>query len=185
MYRTERMASDRVAAVSDRLLAADRELLAGAGTLAAVRREIERAVAVQSGRIHGPGYPSSARLIEALSAAQAHAFAAAQEVAAADALLERGSVGGCTMLPDAPRLGASPPADARSRKWWPAPFDPLGALVWYLRYRPWWSTLDAAERLLHRDRLALRERERELVARGDPLAPRESLPPLDEVTASP
>jgi hypothetical protein len=183
-YRIDPIAPDDAATIGCALLDADRELLAAAGDLAALRHEIERAVAGARLRIGSHPYPPTRRLVDSLTSAQARVHAAARERAVADRLLGHAVAPECVILPDPPGAGARLPADHRSRKWWPAPFDPLGHLFWYLRYRPWWSTLDAAERLVHRERLELRARERELVARTDKSIPRDVLPALDHVLES-
>lgn len=179
MYREDRIAPDRARAISARLLAADHHLLAAAGDIFALRREVERAVA--SRKRHGPGYPSGERLVSALTEAQRQIYAAHEERIAIDELLDRPAPTACTMVPDPPRLGARPEPDERSRRWWPAPFDPIGMLVWYLHYRPWWSTLDLTERRIRDDRLALREREQSLRLRTEPGLQLETLPAIDSV----
>ena len=179
MYRSERVSDEHAIAIATHLLTADHELLAAAGSVASVRGELERAVASRSR--HGPSYPPGESMIAALTSAQQQAWAAHEELVAADALLERPHPGGCVELPDPPTLGARLPADERSRRWYPAPFDPIGMLLWHLRYRPWWSTLDVAARRLHGARLALREREQQLDARCDAAVVRARLPALGDV----
>jgi hypothetical protein len=177
VYREDRLPAATVVAIASRLVTADRELLAAAGGLAALRRQLERAVAVRSQP--GRGYPGVESLLSALIDAQRQAYVAHEELVAAEGALERTSFAPCLMLPDPPRLGARPPADERSRMFWPAPFDPIGMLIWYLRYRPWWSTLDTAGRMLHEQRIVLREREEELAKRSEIGVERQVLPPLD------
>jgi hypothetical protein len=172
----QRLPDDVARTIAAHLVTADRELLAAEGSLDALRRQIERAVA--SRRRHGPGYPSSASLVDAVTEAQRQAYAAHEETVAADSMLGRPHAGACMMLPDPPMLGDRPEADARSRQWYPFPLDLVGVLMWYLRYRPWWSTLDRADRMLRAARVALRERDRELAQRC--AAPPESLPPLED-----
>lgn len=179
MYRDDLLPAATVVAIANHLVTADRELLAAAGALAVLRREIERAVL--SRKRYGPAYPGGEALIYALTDAQRRTFAAHEELVAADAALEHPSDAVCPMLPDPPRLGTRPPADARSREYWPAPFDPIGVLVWYLRYRPWWSTLTLAIDMLHDQRRVLRSREVELSLRCDEGVERERLPQLDEL----
>lgn len=177
MYREDRIPPATVVDIASRLVTADRELLAAAGALTMLRLEIERAV--MSRKKHGPGYPGSEPILTALIDAQRRAYVAHEELVVIDAALERSTSAACMMLPDPPRLGARPPADERSGRFSPAPFDPIGMLVWYLRYRPWWSTLDIAIAMLHDQRLVLRDRETELGKRSDVAIERELLPPLD------
>ncbi len=179
VYRSERVSDERALAIGRHLLTADHELLAAAGTVASLRRELERAVASRNRT--GPSYPPVTSMIDALTSAQQQAWAAHEELVALDALLERPHPGACLELPDPPTSGARLPADERSRRWYPAPFDPIGMLLWHLRYRPWWSTLDVAAQRLHRARLALREREAQLDARCDAALVRERLPALGDV----
>ncbi|HWB80989.1 MAG TPA: hypothetical protein VG755_38765 [Nannocystaceae bacterium] len=178
----QRLSDDVARTIAAHLVTADRELLAAEGSLNALRRQIERAVA--SRRRNRSGYPPSTSLVEALTDAQRQAYAAHEETVAADSLLGRPHAGACMMLPDPPMLGERPPADARSRRWYPLPLDLLGVLLWYLRYRPWWSTLDRAQTMLHSARAALREREEHLARGCAATLTREHLPLLDEPLAS-
>lgn len=178
----QRLPDDVARTIAAHLVTADRELLAAEGSLNALRRQIERAVA--SRRRNRSGYPASTSLVEALTDAQRQAYAAHEETVAADSLLGRPHAGACMMLPDPPMLGERPPPDARSRRWYPLPLDLLGVLLWYLRYRPWWSTLDRAQTMIHAARAALREREQQLAHSCDDALAREVLPPLDGPTTS-
>lgn len=168
--------------IAAHLVTADRELLAAEGSLHALRRQIERAVA--SPRRSRSSYPPSTSLVEALTDAQRQAYAAHEETVAADSMLDRPHAGACMMLPDPPNLGDRPAPDARSRRWYPLPLDPVGVLLWYLRYRPWWSTLDRAQTMIRAARTALRDREHELAQRCSETLTRETLSPLDELQAS-
>lgn len=179
-YRSDVLDAVQRERIAGHLAAAEQKLLGASGALANRRREIERVVANKA-EYGGPGYPSVARLTATLTEAQALVYEAHGELAAADAVMGRrpAELAAAPMLPDPPRLGRKPPADARSDRFWPSPYDPVGMLVWYLRYRPWWSTLDLAEGIVHGERAALREREREVEARSEPGARAKILPPLE------